>query len=154
MKTCSKCDLSKPLTEFNRSSRRGYQSRCRACQKTAYQETRARHKRLMKRANTTRHEADPIARRLSNAATKARQLGCTVESFTSADLLAHWGSRGIDPTRCYYTGEPLGDGWHIDHMTPLSRGGAHAVWNLVPCTASVNISKHDRTADEYLQVAA
>lgn len=70
--------------------------------------------------------------------------------FNSADLLAYWESQGIDPTRCYYTGEALGECWHLDHMTPLCRGGTHTVGNLVPCTAAVNLSKSDRTADEYM----
>jgi len=59
----------------------------------------------------------------SSRRTCATCSGCVVDEFTSADLLAYWQANGIYPTQYYYTGEELGDGWHLDHMTPLPRGG-------------------------------
>lgn len=43
--------------------------------------------------------------------------------------------------RCAYTGEPLPDNYHLDHVRPLSKGGTSYIWNLVPCLAEVNTSK-------------
>lgn len=37
----------------------------------------------------------------------------------------------------------------LDHMTPLSRGGAHSASNLVMACLSCNTSKRDKTAEEY-----
>ncbi len=88
--------------------------------------------------------------RLCLGAARARKLGVCVEDVTSANLLAYWESQGVDPTWCYYTGEELADDWQLDHMMPLSRGGGHTVDNLVPCTGSVNSSKNNRTAEEYM----
>jgi hypothetical protein len=38
-----------------------------------------------------------------SAVHQSRQLGCTVESFTSADLLAYWKANGIAADRCWYS---------------------------------------------------
>ncbi|MBS1690763.1 MAG: hypothetical protein JST91_00830 [Actinobacteria bacterium] len=170
-KRCTKCDTVKPVEEFNRraSARDGLHPHCRKCQQLANTAYRAEHREALcgKRREFYRNNqdrlrdeararhaayraADPMYERLKCGKHKAVRRGCSVEQFTSADLLAYWQAVGIDPTRCYYTGELLGDGWQLDHMTPLARGGPHAVWNLVPCLASVNNLKQDKTADEYL----
>ena len=41
----------------------------------------------------------------------------------------------------------------IDHIIPLSRGGSDEIDNIVPACHSCNSKKHDKTAEEYLQVA-
>lgn len=38
---------------------------------------------------------------------------------------------------------------HIDHQTPLSRGGSDDLENLVPCCATCNSSKGRKTVEEY-----
>ena len=49
--------------------------------------------------------------------------------------------------RCAYCGS---DGKiHMDHMTPVSRGGHHNIDNLQPLCAACNIRKHDMTDAEY-----
>lgn len=64
-------------------------------------------------------------------------------------LFAYWDARGIDPARCFYTGEVLGDDWHLEHKVPICRGGFHTVENLVPCSPAANNEKWDMTAAEY-----
>jgi hypothetical protein len=44
---------------------------------------------------------------------QSRQLGCTVGSFTSADLLAHWKANGIAADRCWYSCAELDDDWQV-----------------------------------------
>ncbi|NHU42582.1 HNH endonuclease domain-containing protein [Rhodococcus sp. A14] len=154
-KRCTKCDITKVVGEFyrNKSSRDGLYSQCKTCKNVAVAKRRTdnRGEYLARKREYTRERtaADPMFARLNRGATRARTLGNPVETFTSDDLLAYWRSVGIDPTRCFYTGELLGDDFHLDHMTPLSRGGAHAVWNLVPCAPEANNSKQGQTADEY-----
>lgn len=48
--------------------------------------------------------------------------------------------------RCAYCGGPYE---HIDHVIPLSRGGANWPANLRPACASCNTSKGDRTLREW-----
>jgi 5-methylcytosine-specific restriction endonuclease McrA len=43
--------------------------------------------------------------------------------------------------KCVYCGSP---GTQQDHVVPLSRGGAHAPDNVVPCCQSCNRSKSDK----------
>lgn len=39
---------------------------------------------------------------------------------------------------CIYCGAP---GAQLDHVVPLAKGGAHAVWNLVPACLQCNYGK-------------
>lgn len=98
----------------------------------------------------------PLMQRLNNGYYRALRQGFPLRAdrIWPESLLAHWDAEGVDPTRCYYTGQVLGDGWHLDHMTPLSRGGEHVVENLVPCLPDVNLDKRNRTAVEYLEFLA
>ncbi|KPC89921.1 hypothetical protein ADL27_38570 [Streptomyces sp. NRRL F-6602] len=41
---------------------------------------------------------------------------------------------------CVYCGGPYE---HIDHVTPLSRGGEHSIDNLVPACGECNLQKSD-----------
>lgn len=54
---------------------------------------------------------------------------------------------------CKQTGDeqrgPDGRPWHIDHLTPVSRGGTDEPSNLVVSCATCNIDKNTMTADEY-----
>jgi len=53
---------------------------------------------------------------------------------------------------CYYCGASLEEtGQHIEHMTPLSRGGAHALYNLVLSCPTCNLRKHTKTAEEFIE---
>lgn len=150
--------MTKPLTEFHRLTRAkdGRQADCKVCRIASVAEWRDcnrekyRAQVLVSVRKYQAQRADPLYAKLVSAAVNAVSLGQQIEQFTSADLQAYWQANGIDPSRCYYTGAPLGETWHIDHKTPFSRGGAHAVWNIVPCTAKANLSKGTKTAEEYL----
>lgn len=56
------------------------------------------------------------------------------------------------PGRCWFCGCPLGPDWTIDHLTPVSRGGADEVSNLVPSCRTCNARKGARTLLEYRQM--
>lgn len=51
--------------------------------------------------------------------------------------------------RCAYCGEPekFPD---IEHIIPISRGGPHVRWNIVPSCKRCNSSKHTQAAREWL----
>jgi 5-methylcytosine-specific restriction endonuclease McrA len=54
--------------------------------------------------------------------------------------------------RCRYCRVPLVKGaTHLDHRTPLSRGGAHEPSNVCLACASCNLKKHAMTEAEFLQ---
>lgn len=53
---------------------------------------------------------------------------------------------------CYYCRQPLEQGYHVDHMDPLSRGGSNGPENLCLACGSCNDSKHAKTAGEFFSL--
>lgn len=52
---------------------------------------------------------------------------------------------------CHYCGKAFVDrAYHVDHMTPLSRGGTNWPSNLALACPACNLSKHDMTDQEFL----
>lgn len=104
-------------------------------------------KRAEYRAN--RSKIDPLWTRLSEGAARTRKVGGLVDKFNSGDLLSYWESVGIPADQCYYCSGPFE---HLDHMTPTSKGGAHSVRNIVPSCATCNLTKADRTSEEFAKL--
>ena len=52
---------------------------------------------------------------------------------------------------CSYCGAPAGSDGHIDHRTPLSRGGPHSYENLCVSCKTCNQVKGQLTAEEFLR---
>ncbi len=50
---------------------------------------------------------------------------------------------------CEYCKIPVGDTYHLEHKTPISRGGKTVKINLCIACPPCNLSKHILTADEY-----
>lgn len=51
--------------------------------------------------------------------------------------------------KCYYCGVKVGDGYHVDHVVPLSRGGSNGPENIVIACPSCNSRKHDKLPHEW-----
>lgn len=52
--------------------------------------------------------------------------------------------------RCFYCVKPLTSGFHVEHMTPLSRGGSNGPENIVCACPTCNLSKGTKTAAEFI----
>ena len=50
---------------------------------------------------------------------------------------------------CPYTGEPLEDNYHLDHIIALTKGGTNYIWNIIPCNSYANTSKHNADMEEW-----
>jgi len=161
-KRCTKCGEVKPLDAFNRHQGKplGRRSRCRACQREydrAWRETNRDRKRETDRAwyetNRDRKREYYAANRdryhERDRRRRARKRAATVEEFTLADVYAWWDELGVHT--CFWCGLPFaeGDSIHVDHVWPLSRGGHHAVRNLVPTCERCNLSKHSSLPHEF-----
>ena len=85
--------------------------------------------------------------RLKEAKRRAQKINTQVEDITDKLLNEHWVKNNIDPERCYHCGEAPYE--HLDHYMPFARGGGHAKENLVPSCAPCNLSKGDKTPDEW-----
>lgn len=52
--------------------------------------------------------------------------------------------------KCAYSGQPITtDNSHIEHITPLSKGGTSYIWNLCTSLDSVNISKSNNNMETW-----
>lgn len=53
--------------------------------------------------------------------------------------------------RCAYCNRPLGEGnYSMDHVVPISRGGAHSKDNVLPVCKPCNRAKHTSLLGEWL----
>lgn len=93
--------------------------------------------------------ANPDKVNVATARRRARIKGAPVNDFTVADW--HDMLRTFDH-RCAYCG--AGGKLEQEHMTPISRGGAHTKANIVPACVPCNRAKSTMTAEEFLQLAA
>lgn len=50
---------------------------------------------------------------------------------------------------CAYCGNRISLDFHIDHIIPASRGGSDDIENLVPSCQLCNLTKNDRTDEEF-----
>ena len=51
---------------------------------------------------------------------------------------------------CAYCQNPVGTKYHIEHIVPLSRGGTNNPSNLCVACPKCNLSKHNKTPDEWV----
>ena len=70
-------------------------------------------------------------------------------TFTKKDVQALYSAQG---GLCFYCPTSLEGGYHVDHKTPLSRGGSNNAENIALSCASCNLRKHARTAEEFKEL--
>jgi len=56
----------------------------------------------------------------------------------------------IKSLRCFYCGKRL-KRWDADHLMPISKGGLHTSFNLVPSCHSCNCAKKDKHPSEFIK---
>lgn len=95
---------------------------------------------------------NPEKNRIKNAkdlhTRRARKLS-SEGTFNAADIISLFEKQ--DGT-CVYCEAPLPAGYHIDHKTPLSRGGSNWPVNLQLLCPTCNMSKNAKTHEEYLGI--
>lgn len=67
--------------------------------------------------------------------------------FTAADIRNLYATQGA---KCYYCSVSIEKEYHIDHMTPIIRGGSNDVSNLCLTDPECNLRKHTKTAEEFI----
>ena len=92
------------------------------------------------------HKAHPEVARASVERRRARKMKAD-GTYTGKDVLALYAAQlGL----CYYCATPLDSSYHVDHKTPLSRGGSNWPDNLCCACAKCNKRKHTLTEAEFL----
>jgi hypothetical protein len=145
-RTCSSCDERKPLSSYYKSKlcALGHRATCIKC---------CRMREGLRRAEV------PDTYTAIYAAKRARKASALVDAGIS-----HGALRARDGDQCYYcettmdfTPGKLGV-WNpikasIEHLMPLSRGGAHSFDNTVLACLQCNVRKHAKTEEEWLSKA-
>ena len=102
---------------------------------------RAKHEReLAKNPNLSRDRywKDPAYARQKSSRRKAMRRGASIGDITPSGLasrIAYYGGK------CWMCGAQYA---HLDHVKPLSKGGAHMLANLRPACAPCNLAKSDK----------
>lgn len=92
------------------------------------------------------HKKNPGIKRGKNRRRRARKLNAQCTPYTDADVADLWYAQGGN---CAYCAVPLFGDYHLDHVVPLSRGGADALTNIVLACPSCNLRKGVKTGEEF-----
>ena len=139
LKTCTKCNESKPATrEFFGSTPKGnLRGSCRTCMNARSRSFAQRNpESVRRRASLRRQQADgwtasaELKRSLFQEQDGCCALCCS--PMDEADVL--------DPTAL-----------QVEHLTPLSKGGTHDTNNLVLAHRKCNQEKHGKTMREFVE---
>lgn len=123
--------------EKNAEKRKAYQKKYKAENPEACLE----RKRLWRRNNPEKVRAQYRRRR-------AQKYSAEREPYSEADLNQLWYEQG---GCCAYCAVPLFAYYHVDHVIPLSRGGADRLENLALACPSCNVRKSAMTAEEFME---
>ena len=150
MKTCSKCGESKPLEDYekrtkSKDGRRGQCKECarprkRALERERYQERASYITEWHEKNRDRRKECARIV--YANNPGKSRNKINTRRSLRSNNGIKTVSAQEIAQiiampcTACNECGPS-----EVDHIVPLSRGGAHRIGNLMPLCRKCNCSK-------------
>ena len=101
-----------------------------------------------KRKSRKKHPGDPAKHAAVESARRAFILGATIGNL--AEIKEIYRQVKEDPkVRCYLCGKliPMGHR-HVDHIIPLSKGGAHRSSNLAAACDTCNQRKHNKLPEE------
>lgn len=157
-RVCTSCGEYKIWEEFPVHSRSttGRASQCKVCKKkkrkSKGREIRRetycakKHKEKLKQTDPYLVRSRNIRSSLMN---RARKLELPREEIPLAEEIKAW-LVNQKPLRCYYSGIDV-DLWkcHIDHKTPLRRGGTNTLDNLCVTDPKVNSAKGMMTEKEF-----
>lgn len=136
---CFACKQYLPIEGFSKG-----QYRCKACQRLYYRANADRIKANVARWERENLERARMGKRNTAHRRRARQAANGSFVVTQRDLRRTLGRTGGSCTYCGVRGA-----LEIDHVVPISRGGAHSIGNLAPACRTCNASKSDRFLTEW-----
>lgn len=163
MKLCRTCDETKPLEAFSKCSRNsdGLQTKCKECFSAYYKSTADVQKARFAewRSNPDNVERAKETRRAYKASEHGRM---KIKSLKSARRAKERGAHLVDPDISDAFGiviDMYGDvcmhpecdrrDIELDHVIPLSLGGAHSISNLQVLCEHHNRAKGNRSSADY-----
>lgn len=175
-RVCTKCNVEKPIGEFHKDSRSsgGRRAQCKECRSAhmkgfyaskadevkermrEYREANPDRVRESERKRYAKHRDKRIALAVDAVhARRARMFSGEFDKGITAKRL-----RERDGGECCYCGVSLdferkqmgqgvGNGATIEHIIPISRGGAHVWENVTLACRDCNFQKGSRSLDEW-----
>lgn len=148
---CSKCKEWKALDLFVTSTRRRFSgetyrlphSYCKACNNLIFEERRRKRgqKKAVRRTPEEKRESGNLHQRVNNMRRRA-------EGKAGKKLIAQM--LEDQGRRCAYCLCDIASLFHIDHKTPIVRGGTNDPENLHLTCPTCNLRKHDMTHEEFM----
>lgn len=124
----------------NVERRLAYQAQWRATNYEYHREYLARWHAANPGYNAKWRADNPDKKHAQNQRRRAREANVPHEPYSRTEILARYGDT------CAYCDAPAE---HLDHVHPLSKGGADAPHNLLPACAPCNLSKNAKTLAEW-----
>ena len=145
VKRCGSCGETKPVELVHRRSKEGgYRSRCKLCLNSEQKQTSRKWKQDNKERVSAYNQDWREANRDKRIATEAERRARKVDAVLSP---IDWSMlRTI--VDCYLCGLPLEGPTCMDHIIPLTRGGAHCTANLLPTHRLCNERKYNLLLSE------
>lgn len=141
---CRRCKTFKWATEFVRG-RLG--KVCRVCRRTESADYRRRNPERARKSSRDWWARNRHLRCLHAAIRRAREAGACWERAAQFDVD---GMYERQEGSCFYCGAYMRkENVTIEHILPISRGGAHEAANLALCCRPCNSSKNNKTLEEY-----
>ena len=175
-KVCTKCNCFLEIEKFspNKQYKDGFNYWCKPCC-NQYRQSRPRQKRItsseVNKANYNKHKQkrllsfkeyysnnkETIKQKqkqyrqnnkkyiyLKNRKRKKLLLGNNISPQEIQSLIKKFNNC------CYYCGSD--QHIQIDHVFPLSKGGEHCIYNLVPACRACNLAKKDKLPQEWFKI--
>lgn len=112
---------------------------CHRAERDAYKNAyRASHREAGRLYATAYVATHPEATRDRNRHRRALKAGAN-GTHTAEDIQAQYERQ---KGKCFYCQKKVGDNYHVDHVTPLSKGGGDGPENLVIACGPCNLAKH------------
>ena len=108
---------------------------------------RTKNPKKVKATTAKGREANPEAIRIWSHNRRARKIANGGKLSSNLAELLFKRQKG----KCACCQEPLGGGYHLDHIVPLSLGGANEDWNIQLLTATCNLNKGAKTPIDYMR---
>jgi len=177
MKTCTKCKIEKPYSEYNKDKTKpdGFHPHCKSCISIAKKEYAKRNKEKLRQYHKEYRKENKLQlskyhkQYLENGGREVRkkyreenkdkikflkQNNETVRRRAKQDSDLNgpeyraWVTTEIK--LCVYCGVNCSKNFHVDHVEPLNQNGKHELANLAISCPSCNLSKGQKSLLEFL----
>ncbi|RVT86243.1 HNH endonuclease [Inhella crocodyli] len=132
---CSGCGNVYPMTRehFGNTPNGNFRTKCRACV----------------RAHVAAHSAANVGAASERAELRRQRIAAAGgRGYTDADVERIRNALG---DRCAYCADELNGSGHVDHKTPIAKGGRDEPANITLACEKCNLAKHAKDVEEFLR---